>query len=75
MTDCKTTCKYTEQLLYKHDLSGNTCSDIRSSEVITTINRILLSKMFINLHESFKVCRGFPSIFSGKELVTSALKN
>lgn len=58
-----------EKLLYKHDLLGNKYSDIRSSEVITTTNKLLLSQTIINLHESFDACRNFPSVFSQKTTV------
>lgn len=69
MADWTTANTSTEQHLYKHDLSGNKYSDIRSSKVITLIKKLLLSQKNIYLHESFDAHRNFPTVFSQKPSV------
>lgn len=60
---------HTEQLLYKHDVSGNKYSNIRSPEVITLIKKLLLSQKIIYLLERFDAHRNFPTVFSQKPSV------
>jgi len=66
---------YTEQLFYKHNLSGHKYSDIRSSKIIAIINKLLLSQTSINLHKSLEAHRNFPSVFSQKTSVYICISN